>query len=85
MAEINFEAKTDRELLLLVAQDCNTSKEHLEKINGTLKEQSDVLVQHDGRITKVESRMKLNWRSVTLLTTFLAMVIMELGNLVHWW
>ena len=85
MGEINFEAKTDRELLLLVAQDCNDSKEHLERINGTLKEHHNIFQQHNERITKIESRMKLNWRSITLLTTFLAMVIMELGNLVHWW
>ena len=85
MGEINFEAKSDRELLLLVAQDCNTSKEHLAKINGTLKEHHDMFEQHDKRITKIESRMKLNWRSVTLLAAFVAMVLMELGNLINWW
>ncbi|MCJ7669560.1 MAG: hypothetical protein MUO61_03465 [Dehalococcoidia bacterium] len=78
MTEINFETKTDRELLVLVAQSCNESMGHLVRINGTMQD-------HEKRIMKVESKMKLNWRSITLLTTFLAMVLMELGNLVHWW
>jgi hypothetical protein len=34
MAKINFEAKTERELLILTAQAANETREQLKKLNG---------------------------------------------------
>jgi len=76
---INFEAKTDRELLVLVAQNCNETTIHLSKIN-------DKLLKHEKRITTLEtiphcgpttwkSRLKDNWQTLSLLVSVLALIV----------
>jgi len=46
---INFEAKTDRELLLLTAQKTNDLCDKIDILNGTVQE-------NKGRIRKLEAR-----------------------------
>jgi len=49
MARINFEAQSDRDLLVMTAQTVNDISEHLVKINGTL-------LKHETRLGKLEGR-----------------------------
>lgn len=75
---INFEAKTDRELLVLVAQKCNETTDHLAKIN-------DKLLKHERRIDALESthctpttwraRLRDNWQTFSLLASAIALII----------
>ena len=47
MTPLEFEAKTDRELLILTAQTCNGINEHLVKMNG-------IIGNHEKRINDIE-------------------------------
>jgi len=52
MAKIDFEAKTDRELLVLTAQATNEAKDHLKKLNNSV-------AKHETRITILETERKI--------------------------
>lgn len=87
MIHIDFEAKTDRELLVLVAQQGNQTVDHLEKLNSTID-------KHEKRLTKLEStrgcsgtksRWKANWQTITLIASISALIIIELVQKVSWW
>jgi len=52
MAKIDFEAKTDRELLVLTAQATNEAKDHLKKLNNSV-------AKHETRITILEIERKI--------------------------
>lgn len=61
MGKIDFEAKTDRELLLLTAQQSNETVSHLKKINSTLE-------KHETRITTLETKKnRVNWQMMSVL------------------
>jgi len=84
MDNIDFEAKTDRELLVLVAQKCNETTNHLARINGKLD-------NHEGRIRILEisplhcsetknwkATLKVNWQTLSILGSLIAVIILEL-------
>jgi len=84
MAKINFETKSDRELLILVASQCNETVDHLAKLNSTI-------AKHERRITTLENIggcdavkpkwrtvLRVNWQTITLLTSIIALIILQL-------
>ena len=82
MRTIDFEAKSDRELLILVAQQGNETVGHLEKINSKIQ-------KHDKRLTVLEARggygeakskWKANWQTITLIATIIALIVIEIGT-----
>jgi len=87
MRQIDFEAKSDRELLILVAQQGNETVGHLEKLNSKIQ-------KHDRRITSLEaiggcgegtSKLKANWQTITLIATIAALIIVQVGTGIGWW
>jgi len=76
---IEFEAKTDRELLVLVAQQGNQAVIELKRLNGTLG-------KHEERLTKLERRpFNVNWQSITIILSVVALAMANLGERVGWW
>jgi len=79
MHRIDFAAKTDRELLVLVAQSCNETSDHLARLNNTI-------LKHEKRLTNLEMthcddrrpQWKANWRLLGLVASVLALIIMEI-------
>jgi len=87
MLKIDFEAKTDRELLLLVAQSSNETVDHLARLNNTI-------LKHEKRLSKLEatpscestkSRWKPNWQTITLIASIVALIVVGIGTRVNWW
>lgn len=87
MGHINYETKTDRELLIIVAETCNETTNHLARLN-------DTIAKHEKRITMLEAggcnhswkdTLKVNWQTLTLLSSVLALIILELGQKLLWW
>lgn len=82
MGYIDFTAKTDRELLILVAQKCNETTDHLAKLNSTV-------AKHEQRINALEisphcptkgdwkSTIKDNWQTISLLGSIVALIALE--------
>jgi hypothetical protein len=77
---LDFEAKSDRELLVLVAQKSNETVDHLAKLN-------DTIIKHEKRISRLEtiqgcgetkSRWKINWQTITLIATIIGLIIVEI-------
>jgi len=73
MAKLDFEAKTDRELLVLVAEKANETVDHLARLNNTV-------AKHEKRITTLEAfsttnceapskshKTPLNWQMISAL------------------
>ena len=87
--EIDFQAKSDRELLIVSVMQGNEQTRHLERINGSVR-------QHDHRLTILET---ITTRPVNLskkqaigiggslfaFGTFLAGVSNSIGHLAGWW
>ena len=82
MPIIEFEAKTDRELLVLVAQSTNEQTDHLAKLNNKINE-------HDNRIYKLEKQQRrswpINWTALSLITSVVALIVVSVGTRVGWW
>ena len=78
MVQIDFGGMGERDILILVAQKCNETTEHLAKLNGTIQD-------HQNRLTKIETAAKSKWKGMTLVVSFFALVIMELGRFLTWW
>lgn len=87
MHKIDFEAKSDRELLILVAQQGNETVDDLEKISAKIQ-------KHDRRITALEAtggcgqgsrKLKANWQTITLISTIIALILVQLGTMLGWW
>jgi len=82
---IDFEAKTDRELLVLVAQKCNETTTHLAKLN-------DRILKHERRITSLEysgcasesktlkTTLISKWPTLSLLATVIALIVIEISQ-----
>jgi hypothetical protein len=79
---LDFEAKSDRELLVLVAQKSNETVDHLAQLN-------DIIVKHEKRISRLETMQgcgetKRNWRShwptITLIASIIALIIIEIAK-----
>ena len=86
MHKIDFEAKSDRELLILVAQQGNETVGHLEKLNSEIQ-------KHERRLTILEAgtgcvkgktKWKANWQTITLIATIVALIIVQVGTKVGW-
>lgn len=81
---IEFEAKTDRELLILAVQKCNEGTEHLKRINGKLTD-------HEKRLYHLEHNgykhlpFQINWQAITIIAGVVALIIVAIGNNVGWW
>lgn len=90
---INFEAKTDRELLLLVAQTTNGICDRLDVLNGTVQ-------GNKARIQKLETRLCIPNPSaikskvtdslgrsqfIILITSIAGGVIYAFGTAIGWW
>jgi hypothetical protein len=86
MGEIDFEAKTDRELLVLAAQRANDNYMRLEKINGRL-------MNHEKRINELECRpncssartgwksiLRDSWQILSIIAVVIALIIVELSK-----
>jgi len=86
MAKINFETKSDRELLILVAQQGNETVDHLAKLNSTI-------AKHERRLTTLETNggcdaikpkwktaLKVNWQTITLMASIVALILLELAG-----
>ena len=86
MVKIDFQAKTDRELLILVAQACNETADHLVKLN-------DKILKHEKRITALEtisdcdppehnwkSTLKGHWQVLSILATLFALIIIKIAE-----
>ena len=84
MNHIDLDPKTDRELLIMVVNKCNETHDDMKEIKGTLK-------NHEGRITSLErypqcesqkltwkSTFKVNWQTLSLLASLIALIILEL-------
>lgn len=86
---IEFEAKTDRELLVLVAQKSNESATHLARINDTISD-------HERRLGVVEGKTKLlsnpgrskwkpNWQLMVWIGSVGVLILVGLGEKLGWW
>ena len=92
---INFEAKTDRELLMLVAQQGEQCVEQGREHTGQLRALNGKLQKHESRLVLLEARESWRPRSkrgwftggaallaiVTLAATFAGKLLEQL----HWW
>ena len=87
MTHINFEAKSDRELLVLLAQQGNETVDHLAKLNDTIAkhEKRLIILEATPGCDSTKSRWKDNWRTITLIATMAALIICEVGQRVSWW
>ena len=93
-AHIDFEAKTDRELLVMVAAFSNLiSEETLPAIVRRLDALNGIVVQHGLRLMEVETRCHYRHRTdyrkvsavVTALVSGVGTVAYFVGNFVGWW
>jgi len=81
MGYIDFEAKTDRELLILVAQKCNESTDHLSRINDKLSKHEDRIRILEGSTGCTKSKWrsaKDNWQVLSLLAVLISLIVVEL-------
>ena len=92
MAHIDFEAKTDRELLILMAQQGNETVDHLVRLNNSI-------LKHEQRIIALEVRggcnasestswksvLKVNWQILTWVACVGALIAMKIGENLSWW
>ena len=93
MAHIDFEAKTERELLVLVAQASNETVDHLTRLNNSI-------LKHERRITTLEVRggcnasestgdwksiLKINWQLVTWVACTGVAIGIGIGKGLSWW
>lgn len=59
MPKINFEAKTDRELLVLTAQKTNETASETKRLANELKTLNGTVRSHDSRIVELEIKGKM--------------------------
>jgi len=86
--KIDFEAKTDRELLVLVAQASNDSAEHLKRINGTILKHETRLQYLEQHVPKQSLSHKLlsnNYISFLAFGSLFAGVLYAFGQAIGWW
>ena len=89
--DINFEAKTDRELLLLTAQQVN-------QMSADVRGLREGVDDHEARLSKVEGRLhgnpcrrKVNGKSLTVKLGIpgaggtLGGIVYGVGKLTGWW
>jgi len=90
---INFTAKTDREILMQIATTTNHINEHLVELNGTVANLQRHSIDHDIRLTKLETGDRVTEKVLQLTPKqgIIAAVIagaiglLQLGAMVGWW
>ena len=90
---IDFEAKSDRELLILVAQQGNETVDHLAKINDKIfkhERRISVLEAHSGCNASESTRnwksiLKINWQIIIWIASVGALIVMKIGESLGWW
>ena len=87
MTHINFETKSDRELLVLLAQQGNETVDHLAKLNDTIAkhEKRLIILEATPGCDSTKSRWKSNWQTITLIASIIALIIVAVGSRVSWW
>lgn len=99
MPEIDFKAKTDRELLLLTAQACNQlTEERLPAIEAEMKGLNTCVRGHEGRLIELETAKALGlnpWYrkprtyvisgGVASALALIVAIIYALGTAAGWW
>ena len=86
MRHIDFEAKTDRELLVLVAQSSNDTVDHLAKLNATiLKHEKRLIVLEATHCNDTKPWWKINWQIITLIAAVIGLIIVKVGQELTWW
>lgn len=90
MRHIDFEAKSDRELLILLAQKTNEMVDHFGKLN-------DTVAKHERRITTLEAKravnceaskvekFKVNWQIMLGIIALLSAAAYAIGDAIGWW
>ena len=93
MEQIEFETKTDRELLVLVAQKTNDILKHLTTLNDSVARTSREIAGIKGQLGGIstgDSRprrqvLKDNWQKGGLIGAVLSAALYGLGKLCGWW
>ena len=84
--KINFEAKSDRELLVLVAQSCNDTVDHLTKLNASiLKHEKRLIVLEATHCDSSKPWWKINWQILALITSIIGLIVVKVGQTLTWW
>lgn len=86
MRHIDFEAKSDRELLILLAQKTNEMVDHFGRLN-------DTVAKHERRITTLEAKravnceapgksnnLKINWQIMLGIIALLSAAAYAIGD-----
>jgi hypothetical protein len=88
---IPLTTKTNRELLVLVASHCNQlvddineMKTDVKRINGSLAKNVQDTADNHRRIEGIEGKLTFNWKTGSFIAVILALVVMEIKNLLHW-
>jgi len=90
---LDFTAKTDRELLLLVATKSNEAVDHLVLINSSLAEHEKRIgrleakeVKRDAEKTKpTKAKLAINWQVVAWFGSVAALIIIAVGTKIGLW
>ena len=93
MSQIDFEASTDHDLLVIAVTTCNAMSEKLDMLNGTVRENSTRLTKlevRQGCDAKQTSWYKENSRgkviaSVSGAIALLMAVAFGAGKILGWW
>lgn len=97
MGKIDFRPKTDRELLIIVAEQGNATREDVGNIKEQLVALNGTLLKHEIRLVKLEGRPdcgpkesflpKINDKIalITLVGTLLAALVYSLGRSLGIW
>lgn len=95
MEQIEFETKSDRELLVLVAQRTNDISRHLETLNNTVAKNASEIAKIKGQmggisIADSNSRprrqvLKDNWQAAAGIVALLCAAFFAVGRGCGWW
>lgn len=87
MPPIDFEAKTDRELLIMTAQAVNAIDERLAELNGTVRKHSERIATLEASAGNPNDTMSLR-RLLTYAgigATIIGIIIGVTGKIAGWW
>lgn len=87
MTQIDFSPLSDRDILVLVANTCNETTEHLKRINGRLDDHEERIrgLEIGGCEEKPRNRWQVakdNWQTLSLIAAVVALAIVELAKLI---
>ena len=89
---INFEAKTDRELLVITAQTTNHILDRLDILNGTVRQHSTDIAKLKTKSSCVDERKPNRFvnalgRSgiIAIIAALIGGILYAFGNGIGWW